>query len=458
MASGFIKKDARRIAGVVLRSEAAAKANPSSASGSKGGLIARATCAVKITSEIGSGFYGGTSQMWTGSAWTDASRSFGGSDPALYEINGTEALTADGSIVVTATLYRQANSAGDGAWIFTASPPVPKRSIEFDTTDEADGQLQLVGDKDSVSAWEMYGKGASAQGYVPTTAISFVEDVRYNDALDQFQKLVSTCRVFNYVEGSWASYADGGGAIEPTPDPIAPDDITSATGVYWIEARLESGYVNNDDVTTPVNQFGGTDFFTQSTESLRPLYKTSQFGAQPAFVGDGSDDFWDGGEPSGLNFMSTDDFTCVVISGISGSTQVVHARGDLVTMQQNQAFLIYISGGTDPAGFFRGSSGNSFSQAVNYTEGGSPCIWIVTKTDTEMNLWINGVLRATHTITPGDISFSATRIHRLMADQNSSGDPQNFLSVPLAAYLVYSGEMSDADIAGLTQHYLDTYS
>lgn len=74
-------------------------------------------------------------------------------------------------------------------------------------------------------------------------------------------------------------------------------DLTNTVGVdpdlvLHLAARLETGYSNNDPVTSPVDFSSAGQAFTQSTSGSKPLYQTGVLNGQPGFFFDGTDDFW----------------------------------------------------------------------------------------------------------------------------------------------------------------------
>lgn len=58
-------------------------------------------------------------------------------------------------------------------------------------------------------------------------------------------------------------------------------------------ARLETGYVDNDPLTNLADQSGNSNTASQATSGKRALYKTNIINGLPAYLFDGTDDFYD---------------------------------------------------------------------------------------------------------------------------------------------------------------------
>lgn len=77
--------------------------------------------------------------------------------------------------------------------------------------------------------------------------------------------------------------------INPYGTGGAPGGVTSGLAL-WLAAWKES-FANNDPVATLTDWSGNGRHFTQSSASLKPLFKTGVLNSQPGIFFDGSDDF-----------------------------------------------------------------------------------------------------------------------------------------------------------------------
>ncbi len=132
----------------------------------------------------------------------------------------------------------------------------------------------------------------------------------------------------------------------------------AATAAY--DARYISGLSDGSVVSTWSDLSGNGKDATQSTNSLRPLYKTSTINGQPTVRFDGSDDQ--------LTHSATSNATCSLITVLSRVTSQTSYRGIFSSgaSPPSQGVSLFISlGGSDKWGTFSATAGVGSPQPAN---------------------------------------------------------------------------------------------
>jgi len=88
----------------------------------------------------------------------------------------------------------------------------------------------------------------------------------------------------------------------------------------WWAARLETGFADNDPVGTITDFSGNGRHLTQGTSSKQPLFLTNQTNGNPAFGGDGVDDFVSGGDILDISTGSIHFFLVFKFDSVAGTT------------------------------------------------------------------------------------------------------------------------------------------
>jgi hypothetical protein len=288
---------ARRVAAAVRTTEAApwVKGGQTINRGRNGSVTPVHTRLGRIDSESSGGQYSVTFMRAASASSLEAVPSIDA--VTAYEVNGTEALIADGT--VTVVLIGVLDQDGAVVWLFKGPGITPKRSIEFDTDDEIDGQLQLVNDMDSATLAaraEMsvyaYDESIGDWTWQQSVKVENIIGIEKNDTLATVVGTFQEQWVLKVGSTRTASlFTDSGAALDPTTDPVDPDDATiSANLVMWLDANALTGLTDGDSLTTWTDESGNGNA-PAGSGSTRPLYKTSIRNGNPAVYFDGTDDY-----------------------------------------------------------------------------------------------------------------------------------------------------------------------
>lgn len=104
-------------------------------------------------------------------------------------------------------------------------------------------------------------------------------------------------------------YSGGGGQYEPT-------DFTGLR--FWIAARKEEGYNNEDPVGSPTD-FSGLNVSVSITATQRPLFMTNIANGNPSYKFDGSNDWWNGLKTD-FDFLHQGDSTVIWLVQLTSNT------------------------------------------------------------------------------------------------------------------------------------------
>ena len=93
---------------------------------------------------------------------------------------------------------------------------------------------------------------------------------------------------------------------------LAPDDASISSGLYcWLDASQLGGLSDTDSVTTYTDMSSSGNSPTQSTSSLKPVYRTNIYNSLPTVRFDGTDDYMD----KIANLLPVgSDFTLIVVA------------------------------------------------------------------------------------------------------------------------------------------------
>lgn len=333
---GFNKRDATRIAGVVKGWERQQREQSPGAGQPVRRIVPRAVSMVRLTSEIGSGFYNGTEVTWNGSGWTAGSQSFGGSNPDLYEVNAATGLCTGGATpVVVAALFREASDGTGAAWCFNYGVDIKVKIDSSDTTagyldDKLDGDdiwtdkfrdtslLRLIHiGPDTTVDLTTYTLEATTTALTENSgAIGGTNDGNLPALVDPNTDAGATViagirecatKINTLVNAIVRTYIDRTGhflsidAVTPSGNPTGedgPEDVPSGDPgpIWWIGARFES-YTDGQEVTTAADQIGSND----ATGATGPTFKENIVNGKPVFRFTGTEQLGCGSIITGTN-------------------------------------------------------------------------------------------------------------------------------------------------------------